>query len=107
MAAIPLTTVVNRQAHPALLLKNLGRGRRIDRLAGAGTNRILVLQGHLHVSELLHWRGATFITGGAVCANWWRGPYFGTEEGFNAINLRRDRVEREYIDYGWQARCWR
>ncbi|MHA1566927.1 MAG: metallophosphoesterase family protein [Alphaproteobacteria bacterium] len=67
-------------------------------------NLILVLQGHLHVSELLHWRGATFITGGAVCANWWRGPYFGTEEGFNAITLRRDRVEREYIDYGWQAR---
>jgi 3',5'-cyclic AMP phosphodiesterase CpdA len=67
-------------------------------------NLILVLQGHLHVNELLHWRGATFITGGAVCANWWRGPYFGTEEGFNAITLRRDRVDREYIDYGWQAR---
>ncbi len=67
-------------------------------------NLVLVLQGHLHVSEMLRWRGTTFITGGAVCANWWRGSYFGTEEGFNAITLRRDRVEWDYIDYSWNAR---
>ncbi|MDJ0950169.1 MAG: metallophosphoesterase [Alphaproteobacteria bacterium] len=67
-------------------------------------NLVLVLQGHLHVSELLRWRGTTFITGGAVCAKWWRGPYFGTEEGFNAVTLRGDRVEWEYLTYGWQAR---
>jgi len=67
-------------------------------------NLVLVLQGHLHVSEMLRWRNTTFITGGAVCAKWWRGPYFGTEEGFNAITLHRDRVEWEYIDYGWNAR---
>jgi 3',5'-cyclic AMP phosphodiesterase CpdA len=67
-------------------------------------NLVLVLQGHLHASEMLRWHDTTFITGGAVCANWWRGAYFGTEEGFNAITLRRDRVEWEYIDYGWNAR---
>ncbi len=67
-------------------------------------NLVLVLQGHLHVSEMLRWRNTTFITGGAVCAKWWRGPYFGTAEGFNAITLHRDRVEWEYIDYGWNAR---
>jgi len=67
-------------------------------------NLVLVLQGHLHVSELLRWRNTTFITGGAVCGKWWRGPYFGTEEGFNAVTLRRDRVEWEYLDYGWRAR---
>ena len=67
-------------------------------------NLVLVLQGHLHVSEMLRWRDTTFITGGAVCANWWRGPHLGTEEGFNAITLHRDRVEWEYIDYGWNAR---
>jgi 3',5'-cyclic AMP phosphodiesterase CpdA len=67
-------------------------------------NLVLVLQGHLHVSELLRWQNTTFITGGAICGKWWRGPYFGTEEGFNAITLHRDRVEWEYLDYGWQAR---
>jgi Icc protein len=67
-------------------------------------NLVLVLQGHLHVSELLRWRGTTFITGGAVCANWWRGPYFGTKEGFSVITLSSDRVELEYLDYGWHTR---
>jgi 3',5'-cyclic AMP phosphodiesterase CpdA len=67
-------------------------------------NLILVLQGHLHVSESLRWRDTTFITGGAVCAKWWRGNWQGTEEGFCVITLRGDRVEREYIDYGWEAR---
>ncbi len=67
-------------------------------------NLVLVLQGHLHVSELLRWRNATFITGGAICGKWWRGPYFGTEEGFNVLTLHRDRIEWEYVDYGWRAR---
>lgn len=67
-------------------------------------NLILVLQGHLHVTEALHWRGTTFLTGGAICGRWWRGSYFDTVEGFNAITLRDDRIEWEYVDYGWNAR---
>jgi len=67
-------------------------------------NLILVLQGHLHVNELMRWRETTFITGGAVCARWWRGPNLGTEEGFGVVTLSEDHVEWEYIDYGWEAR---
>lgn len=67
-------------------------------------NVILVLQGHLHAKELLIWRDTTFVTGGAVCARWWRGPWHGTEEGFNVITLTGNHVEWEYIDYGWEAR---
>jgi hypothetical protein len=67
-------------------------------------NLELVLQGHLHVKERLWWRNTTFITGGAICARWWRGPWHGTKEGFNVITLQRNRVDWEYIDYGWQAR---
>jgi 3',5'-cyclic AMP phosphodiesterase CpdA len=66
-------------------------------------NLILVLQGHLHVSEAVQWRGTTFLTGGAVCGNWWRGSYFDTAEGFNAITLRDDRVEWDYVGYVWTA----
>lgn len=65
---------------------------------------ILVLQGHLHVKELLIWRDTTFITGGAVCGRWWRGPWHGTQEGFNVITLTGNRVEWDYVDYGWEAR---
>jgi len=64
---------------------------------------LLVLQGHMHVKEMLMWRETTFITGGAVCGKWWRGPWLGTEEGFNILTLTKDRVYWEYIDYGWQA----
>lgn len=67
-------------------------------------NVILVLQGHLHVEELIKWRDTSFIVGGAICGKWWRGPYCGTEEGFNVITLAGNHVEWEYIDYGWKAR---
>ncbi len=69
----------------------------------ADHNLILVLQGHLHVTEALQWRGTTFLTGGAVCGRWWQGAYFDTVEGFNAITLREDRIDWEYVDYGWSA----
>jgi 3',5'-cyclic AMP phosphodiesterase CpdA len=67
-------------------------------------NVILVLQGHLHVKEYIKWQGTTFIVGGAVSAKWWRGPWYGTEEGFNVITLTANHVGWEYIDYGWEAR---
>ncbi len=72
--------------------------------AFAGHRLQVVLQGHLHVNEMLRWRGTTFITGGAVCAKWWRGPWYGTEEGFGVLTLRRDRVDWNYVDMGWDAR---
>lgn len=65
---------------------------------------VAVLQGHLHVNELLRWRATTFITGGAVCGQWWRGPWQGTPEGFGVVTLRPDRIDWAYHDYGWQAR---
>jgi 3',5'-cyclic AMP phosphodiesterase CpdA len=67
-------------------------------------NLILVLQGHLHVREMIRWQNTTFITGGAVSGKWWRGVWYGTEEGFYDITLTGNRVECSYIDYGWVAR---
>jgi 3',5'-cyclic AMP phosphodiesterase CpdA len=70
----------------------------------AGHNLMLVLQGHLHVDELIRWRKTAFITGGAVCGKWWRGSWYGTSEGFGVATLRPDRVDWEYRTYGWQAK---
>lgn len=64
-------------------------------------NLLLVLQGHLHVDEMLRWQTTTFITGGAVCGKWWRGSWHGTREGFGVLTLRPDRVEWKYHGYGW------
>jgi len=65
---------------------------------------LLVLQGHLHVQEHFVWQGITFLTGGAVCGQWWRGPYRGTPEGFWVIDLRGERMDARYLGYGWTAR---
>jgi len=67
-------------------------------------NLLLVLQGHLHVDELLRWRNTTFITGGAVCGKWWRGAWHGTRNGYGVVTLRKDRVDWRYVNYPWQAR---
>lgn len=67
-------------------------------------NVVLVLQGHIHVKELIRWRDTTFITGGAICGKWWRGPWYSTEEGYNVVTLHQDRVEWQYLGYGWEAR---
>ncbi len=67
-------------------------------------NLMLVLQGHLHVDEMLRWGRTTFITGGAVCAQYWRGPWHGTQEGYGVLTLRKDRVDWQYVDIGWNAK---
>jgi 3',5'-cyclic AMP phosphodiesterase CpdA len=67
-------------------------------------NVVLVLQGHLHVDEMLRWGGTTFITGGAVSGKWWRGSWHGTPEGFGVVTLRPGRVEWMYKTYGWAAK---
>jgi len=66
----------------------------------AGHNLLLVLQGHLHAEEMLRWQDTTFITNGAICGDKWRGPKYGTPEGFGVVTLRPDRVDWEYTTYG-------
>ncbi len=66
-------------------------------------NLTLVLQGHLHTVEDIYIDGIHFVTGGAVCARWWEGPNKGFEEGFLKVNIENDKVNWEYIDYGWNV----
>jgi len=68
-----------------------------------GHNLKLVLQGHLHYYETLYVFGTSYVTGGAVSAAWWEGPYLGTEEGFLLLKAKGDDISWDYIDYGWNA----
>jgi 3',5'-cyclic-AMP phosphodiesterase len=72
--------------------------------AFAGHRLLAVLQGHLHIEERFQHDGVTFITGGSICGQWWRGPWQGTPEGFGVLSLHPDRVDWQYLPYGWQAR---
>jgi 3',5'-cyclic-AMP phosphodiesterase len=60
-----------------------------------------VLQGHTHIRETVVHRGVQFLTSGAVCANWWKGPRQGHPEGFAVLRVRGESVEWSYRTYGW------
>lgn len=66
-------------------------------------NLKLVLQGHLHSLEEIKVGGIAFLTGGAVSADWWEGPFHGLEEGFVLIRIRGNEFNWEYMDFGWDA----
>jgi 3',5'-cyclic AMP phosphodiesterase CpdA len=68
-----------------------------------GYNLKLVLQGHLHSLEEINVDGITFLTGGAVSADWWEGPFHGLQEGFVLIKIKKDEFDWEYIDIGWEV----
>ncbi len=62
-----------------------------------------VLQGHLHIREKLEYNGVQYITSGAVCGNWWKGPRMGHPEGFAVIDVKGDELSWRYATYGWKA----
>lgn len=64
-------------------------------------NLKLVLQGHLHILEDNYIKDIHFITGGAVCSNWWRGKREGLEEGFLYLTFEGEKFSWKYVDYGW------
>lgn len=66
-----------------------------------GYNLKLVLQGHLHILEDNYIHNIHFITDGAVCGAWWKGPNKGTQEGFLLLNFKGGNVSWKYVDYGW------
>ena len=69
-----------------------------------GYNLKLVLQGHLHSLEEIEVGGITFLTGGAVSADWWEGPFRGLEEGYVLIEIKDDTFRWKYIDFGWEVK---
>jgi 3',5'-cyclic-AMP phosphodiesterase len=69
----------------------------------AARNLIGFLQGHIHINENYRYLGATFLDTGAICGAWWSGPRIGHPEGFNRVDVYPDRIENEYITYGWDA----
>ena len=69
----------------------------------ANYNVIAVLQGHTHINELVRFKETQFITCGAVCGNWWRGPRWGFPEGFTVVSLRAGKLSTRYQTYGFHS----
>jgi len=68
-----------------------------------GHNLIAVLQGHTHVNEVVEYKNTKFITGGAVCGNWWHGPRMGFPEGFTVVSLHDGKITTRYESFGFQS----
>ena len=69
-----------------------------------GYNVKAVFQGHTHVLEECSYLGAKYITGGAVCGEWWKGKRLGVHsEGFIVATCRGEELSWKYVDYGWKA----
>jgi 3',5'-cyclic-AMP phosphodiesterase len=87
---------------PSLISRN---GRQLVNLIhNSGANVKLVLAGHLHHQEQMEIDGVSYLNGGAVCGNWWKGPMLGCPEGFNVIDLRTDgSFAIAYKTFGWRA----
>lgn len=66
-------------------------------------NVIAVLQGHTHIVESVEHHGIRFITGGAVCGNWWRGTQFGDHEGVTLVTVDNGTVTTTYTPTGFQT----
>jgi Icc protein len=68
-----------------------------------GRNILAVLQGHLHINEIVKFREIPYVTGGAVCGNWWHGTRWGTPEGFTVVSLRNGKIDWRYETYGFNS----
>ena len=66
-------------------------------------NLKIVLQGHLHILEEIHYGKTSFITGGAVSAAWWNVARDGFPEGFLVVSLEGSNFTWNYKTFGWKA----
>jgi 3',5'-cyclic AMP phosphodiesterase CpdA len=69
-----------------------------------GRNVKAVFQGHTHVVEEVNYLGTHYITGGAVCGDWWKGKRLGVHpEGFVVATVSGENLSWRYVPYGWNA----
>jgi Icc protein len=68
-----------------------------------GKNVLAVFQGHTHINEVVTFRGIPYVSCGAVCGSWWRGPRLGTPEGFTVVRLRQGKIDWHYETYGFRS----
>lgn len=64
-------------------------------------NVIALLQGHIHIVENVQHHGIQFISGGAVCGNWWHGTQYGDREGVTLVTVDNGTISTSYVPTGF------
>jgi len=66
-------------------------------------NVVLVLQGHIHINEVVTYKGIPFVTSGAVSGDWWHGSHWGSPEGYTVVSLKNGVASWRYETYGFKT----
>lgn len=79
--------------------------RKIKDLFKKHPNVRCAISGHIHLVDRVDYLGVTYLCGGAVSGNWWKGSRFEeADPGYDMLDLYDDgSVERQYVTYGWVA----
>lgn len=79
--------------------------RRMKNLFLKHPNVKLCLSGHLHLVDRVDYLGVSYLCGGAVSGNRWKGSNQECEPGYAILDLYPDGTfENKYVTYGWKAR---
>jgi Icc protein len=65
----------------------------------------LCLSGHLHIVDRAEYDGITYVSSGAVSANWWKGLRLERYDyGYALVDLYEDgSFNYQYVPYGWKT----
>jgi Icc protein len=79
---------------------------RLKNLFKKHPNVRLCLSGHIHLLDQIDYLGVTYLCGGAVCGDYWKGKRNGEcDAGYSIIDLFDDgSIYRQYCTYGWTYR---
>jgi len=77
--------------------------RRMKNLFLKHPNVKLCLSGHLHMVDRVDYLGVSYLCGGAVCGNWWKGKFQNCKPGYAVLDLHNDGTfENKYVAWGWK-----
>lgn len=77
-----------------------GDAQRLVALFEQYPNVKLCLSGHTHLVDRVEYKGVTYMGNGAVCGNWWNGPFQGFEPGYSLVDLHANgSFSSEYQHY--------
>lgn len=59
------------------------------------------LSGHVHLQDEVHYHGITYYCNGAICGDWWSGPFQEFDPAYAVFDFYEDgNCKREIVNYG-------
>ena len=74
--------------------------QRLTALFEQHSNVKLCLNGHTHLGGRVDYKNVAYVSHGAVCGDWWHGPFQNFAPGYGLVDLFPDGTfETRYLDY--------